>query len=152
MVGTCGRYLPLQMCYPNLQRPVPHRNSDLWVTWPVGFLQINPQILVDDSDSCSPLAQAIELPMWTLVLERNSTTWLMVAWEPWQRSINLLWHFSLLQSKWHWWGGRCCTTTGHLISLLCNMLDKGGLIVSIYVLSHSILLYILSTKVLKSVF
>ena len=55
MVGTCGRYLPLQMCYPDLQRPVPPRNSDLWVTWPVGFPQINPQVLVGDPDSCSPL-------------------------------------------------------------------------------------------------
>ena len=45
MVGTCDRYLPLQMCYPDLWRPVPFRNSDLWVTWPVG-----------DSDSCSPLS------------------------------------------------------------------------------------------------
>jgi len=55
MVGTCGRYLPLQMCYPDLQRPVPPRNSDLWVTWPVGFPRINPQVLVGDPDSCSPL-------------------------------------------------------------------------------------------------
>jgi len=50
-----GGYLPLQMCYPDLQRPVPPRNSDLWVTWPVGFPQINPQVLVGDPDSCSPL-------------------------------------------------------------------------------------------------
>ena len=55
MVGTCDRYLPLQMCYPDLWRPVPFRNSDLWVTWPVGFPRINPQVLVDDPDSCSPL-------------------------------------------------------------------------------------------------
>jgi len=43
---------------PDLQRPVPPRNSDLWVTWPVGFLRINPQVLVGDPDSCSPLSRA----------------------------------------------------------------------------------------------
>ena len=55
MVGTCDRYLPLQMCYPDLWRPVPFRNSDLWVTWSVGFPRINPQVLVGDPDLCSPL-------------------------------------------------------------------------------------------------
>ena len=52
MVSTCGRSLPLQMCYPDLQRPVPPRNSDLWVTWPVG-----------GPDSCSPLPR-IQFGRW----------------------------------------------------------------------------------------
>ena len=55
MVSTCDRYLSLQMCYPDLWRPVPFRNSDLWSTWPMGFPQINPQVLVSDPDLCSPL-------------------------------------------------------------------------------------------------
>ena len=88
MVGTCDRYLPLQMCYPDLWRPVPFRNSDLWVTCPVGFPQINPQVLVDDPDSCSPLEKSRPMvyPCWTLIMLIQAycnieSLWLARTWK-----------------------------------------------------------------------